>query len=226
MSSRDSILWWKWLVTWLHGIIIAYLLAVKDECPVLPDPTNGQVEQLLTDGLILPGSIAIYSCDVGLVPDRSRFRECTADLTWSGIPPACIQGKIMWVNFLLIYVLPSGAEGIVESLSNEFIIGLPSLSVYTSQYLIVTTNGQRVPFIVLGNQFDSISNVEYTYNIHCHSEFPYRDRHSHKSKSKWKNFCSKLAGLRLFILLNRFFFSNKREAYGWCEKVWVLLYTI
>ncbi len=119
---------------------------------------------MLTDGLILPGSIAIYSCDVGLVPDRSRFRECTADLTWSGIPPACIQGKIMWVNFLLIYVLPSGAEGIVESLSNKFIIGLPSLSVYTSQYLIVTTNGQRVPFIVLGNQFDSISNVEYTYN--------------------------------------------------------------
>ncbi len=72
-----------------------FVTAVKDECPVLPNPANGQVEQLLTDGQILPGSIAIYSCDVGLVSDRIQFRECTADLTWSGIPPACIQGKIL-----------------------------------------------------------------------------------------------------------------------------------
>ena len=69
-----------------------FVTAVKDDCPVLPKPANGQVEQLPTDRQILPGSIAIYSCDVGLVPDRTRFRECTADLTWSGIPPACIQG--------------------------------------------------------------------------------------------------------------------------------------
>ena len=67
------------------------------------DPANGQVEHLLTDGQILPGSIAIYSCDVGLVPDtRSRFRECTADLTWSGIPPSCIQGKIL-INTVFFY---------------------------------------------------------------------------------------------------------------------------
>ena len=72
------------------------LIAVKDECPVLLDPADGQVEQLLSDGLILPGSIAIYSCDVGLVPDRTRFRECTVNLTWSGVPPSCIQGKISW----------------------------------------------------------------------------------------------------------------------------------
>ena len=77
-----------------HCIVKCELIAVKDECPVLVDPANGQVEQLLTDGMILPGSIAIYSCDVGLVPDRTRFRECTADLSWSGIPPSCIQGKI------------------------------------------------------------------------------------------------------------------------------------
>ncbi len=81
------------MIVWYH---YRYLVtAVKNECPVLPDPVSGQVEQLLTDGLILPGSIAIYSCDVGLVPDGARFRECMADLTWSGIPPSCIEGKIL-----------------------------------------------------------------------------------------------------------------------------------
>ncbi|XP_064385443.1 uncharacterized protein LOC135334236 isoform X4 [Halichondria panicea] len=116
---------------------------VKDDCPVLPKPANGQVEQLPTDRQILPGSIAIYSCDVGLVPDRTRFRECTADLTWSGIPPACIQG----------------VRGIVESFSNEFIVGFAT-SNPGSQALVVTTNGQTVPFLVLGNRFDGVSNVQ------------------------------------------------------------------
>ncbi len=53
--------------------------------------------------MILPGSVAIYSCDVGLVPDGTRFRECTADLTWSGIPPSCIEGKFL-VNFVPSFV--------------------------------------------------------------------------------------------------------------------------
>ena len=73
----------------------------------------------------------------------------------------------MLVNFLLFYFLLSGVDGIVESLSNEFIIGssfLRTSMFYTYQYLIVTTNGQRISFIVLGNQFDSIHNVANTYN--------------------------------------------------------------
>ena len=57
----------------------------------------------------------------------------------------------------------SGLEGIVESLSNEFIVGFASSNTSTSQALIVTTNNQRnVPFLVHGNQFDRVAGVRNT----------------------------------------------------------------
>ncbi len=59
-------------------------------------------------------------------------------------------------------------DGIVESLSNEFIVGFTSLNTYIheSQALIVTTNGQPVPFLTYGNQFDRVSIVRNTNLIY------------------------------------------------------------
>ena len=60
----------------------------------------------------------------------------------------------------VVLFLLSGAKGIVESLSNEFIVGYDSPSTGSSRTLIVTTNGQTIiPFLVLGNQFDGVSSV-------------------------------------------------------------------
>ena len=55
-------------------------------------------------------------------------------------------------------------DGIIESLSNEFIVGFASLNTYIheSQALIITTNGQPVPFLAYGNQFDRVSIVRNT----------------------------------------------------------------
>ena len=55
-------------------------------------------------------------------------------------------------------------EGLVESLSNEFIVGFAFSNSSTSQALIVTTDDQRnVPFLANGNQFDVVYNVRNIY---------------------------------------------------------------
>ena len=55
-------------------------------------------------------------------------------------------------------------EGLIESLSNEFIVGFTSSYSSTSQSLIVTTDDQRnVPFLANGNQFEIAYNVRNTY---------------------------------------------------------------
>ncbi len=67
-------------------------------------------------------------------------------------------------------------EGIVESLSNEFIVGFTSSSTRESQTLIVTTNGQPIPFLVLGNQFDRVSIVRNTNYISTGIPSSYRGK--------------------------------------------------
>ncbi len=54
--------------------------------------------------------------------------------------------------------------GIVESSSNEFIVGFASSYSSTSQYLIVTTNDQQnIPLLVSGNKFNRPHNVRNTF---------------------------------------------------------------
>ena len=54
-------------------------------------------------------------------------------------------------------------RGIVESSSNEFIVGFASSYSSTSQALITTTNDQQnIPFLVYGNRFDRFYNVRNT----------------------------------------------------------------
>ncbi len=74
----------------------------------------------------------------------------------------------------------SGAEGIVESLSNEFIIGFVSLITSTSQTLIVTTNNlQNIPFLAYGNQFDFISSIRNTHYTSHSISSSYRGKGIH-----------------------------------------------
>ncbi len=103
-----------------------------------------------------------------MVPDGARFRECAVDLTWSGIPPSCIQGNWSIVfNYFSIIIISGVRRGIVESSSNEFIVGFASSYSRTSQALFVTTNDQEnIPFLVSGNKFNriySVRNTGYTY---------------------------------------------------------------
>ena len=71
----------------------------------------------------------------------------------------------MYFNSIFdICIYHSGLEGIVESLSNEFIVGFVSSNTSTSQALIVTTNNRRsVPFLAYGNQFDRVAGVRNTH---------------------------------------------------------------
>ena len=58
------------------------------QCPALTAPENGTVD---VTGPQPIGTMATYTCDIGLVSgDLERF--CLADGTWSGTQPVCAAG--------------------------------------------------------------------------------------------------------------------------------------
>ena len=73
--------------------LLLYSDTKREQCPQLADPMNGLVDILLSEGSILPGSVATYSCDVGFSPVGGRFRVCANNLTWSGETSTCMPGK-------------------------------------------------------------------------------------------------------------------------------------
>ncbi len=94
-------------------------------------------------------------------------------------------------------------EGLVESLSNEFIVGFASSYSSTSQSLIVTTDDQRnVPFLPNGNQFEIVYNVRNTYYTFTSilSFYRIKKRGSHKGKRGRQSSCSLLAKNWLSVL--------------------------
>ncbi len=58
----------------------------------------------------------------------------------------------------------SDVRGITESLSNELVFGFSNVPTRESQFIIVTTSGNNIPYLIVGNQFsrvDSISRAWY-----------------------------------------------------------------
>ena len=55
-------------------------------CEDLEDPENGGVN---ISSMVLPGTVAAYSCDEGFVLNGTATRECGADGKWTNIAPTC-----------------------------------------------------------------------------------------------------------------------------------------
>ena len=63
-------------------------MPITVQCPAITAPDNGTLE--LTGPFSL-GTIATYSCDLGLV-SGDRVRYCVANGTWTGTEPTCATG--------------------------------------------------------------------------------------------------------------------------------------
>ena len=59
-------------------------------CGPLPPPANGDVD---TSSGTTAGSVALYSCDQGLVLTGSAARVCGSDGLWTPAPPTCEGAK-------------------------------------------------------------------------------------------------------------------------------------
>ena len=55
-------------------------------CEVLLDPANGMVMLTGRD----PGSMALYSCEMGFMLEGTMTRTCQSDGSWSGTEPTCV----------------------------------------------------------------------------------------------------------------------------------------
>ena len=68
------------------------------DCGPLTAPANGAVD---TSSGTTAGSLALYSCDQGLVRTGSAARVCGSDGQWIPGPPTC-EGKPMHVYLFTI----------------------------------------------------------------------------------------------------------------------------
>ena len=59
------------------------------DCGDLLDPLDGDVD---LDGTV-EGSVAIYTCFEGFVPNGPVIRTCGSDGMWSGVAPLC-EGEL------------------------------------------------------------------------------------------------------------------------------------
>ena len=69
-------------------MVLYFDLCVGEEvrCPSLPQPTNGYVFYVVTQG-----GTASYGCNYGYHLVGVSGRTCGADGTWSGSAPTCIR---------------------------------------------------------------------------------------------------------------------------------------
>ena len=72
------------------------------DCGALTAPANGSVD---TSSGTTAGSVALYSCDQGLVLTGSAARVCGSDGRWNPVPPSCEgiknKNKKKFMNVLL-----------------------------------------------------------------------------------------------------------------------------
>ncbi len=64
---------------------LVLLPTVQILCPVLPNPTNGDVSVPSRS----PGGIATYSCNAGYALSNLQRRVCLLNGVWSGSQPTC-----------------------------------------------------------------------------------------------------------------------------------------
>ncbi len=86
------------MLTWVSGLYNGHLIQyhlytvapLVRMCLSLTPPTNGMISY--TDSTLGLNTVATYTCEDGLTPDRGSTRTCESDGEWSGSSPVC-QGK-------------------------------------------------------------------------------------------------------------------------------------